>query len=237
MAKRMSPTARRHRLSEQEASHGAAHDTLETAQPISSRFPGRGRPTGRQPAASTRPEIDARLRARFRDGDPDAVRAVYSAYGRLVYTVAYRLLADRSLSEEATQQTFLKAWRASMHIDPSRELGPWLSTIARRVAIDLHRREATRSTASLDADISEHPELISMPTSAETVYETWEVRRAVSALPAEDQLVVRLQHFEGLTHSQIADRLGVPVGTVKSRSYRAHKRLTTDLGHVRSEPL
>ena len=186
--------------------------------------------------APTRTEIDHRVRARFREGDPDAVRAVYRAYGRLVYAIAYKLLADRSLSEEATQQTFLKAWRASMHIDPSRELGPWLSTIARRVAIDLHRREATRSTAPLDAVISGCPELVSMPTTAETVYETWEVRRAVSALPEEDQLVVRLQHFEGLTHAQIADRLGVPVGTVKSRSFRAHKRLATDLRAVRGEP-
>jgi RNA polymerase sigma factor (sigma-70 family) len=186
--------------------------------------------------APTRTEIDHRVRARFREGDPDAVRAVYSAYGRLVYAIAYKLLADRGLSEEATQHTFLKAWRASRQIDPSRELGPWLSTIARRVAIDLHRREAARSTAPLDAVISECPELISMPTTAETVYETWEVRRAVSALPEEDQLVVRLQHFEGLTHAQIADRLGVPVGTVKSRSFRAHKRLTRDLGHVRREP-
>jgi RNA polymerase sigma factor (sigma-70 family) len=158
---------------------------------------------------------------------------VYRAYGRLVYAVAYRLLADRSLSEEATQQTFLKAWRASARIDPSRELGPWLATIARRVAIDLHRREAKRSAAPLDEVAAEHPDLVSMPPTVETASDIWEVRRAVSALPAEDQQVVRLQHFEGLTHAQIAERLRVPVGTVKSRSFRAHKRLATDLAHVR----
>ncbi len=161
------------------------------------------------------------------------MRAVYRAYGRLVYAVAYRLLADRGLSEEATQQTFLKAWRASTQIDPSRELGPWLATIARRVAIDLHRREARRSATPLDAVTSDDPALVSMPVAVETASDIWEVRRAVSALPAEDQQVVRLQHFEGLTHVQIAERLGVPVGTVKSRSFRAHKRLATDLGHVR----
>jgi RNA polymerase sigma factor (sigma-70 family) len=179
------------------------------------------------------PPIDARVRARFGDGDPDAVRAVYRAYGRLVYAVAYRQLADRSLSEEATQQTFLKAWRASAGVDPSRELGPWLATIARRVAIDLHRREASRSAAPLDAVTSEDPALVSTPPTVETAYEISEVRRAVSALPAEDQQVVCLQHFEGLTHAQIARRLKVPIGTVKSRSFRAHKRLATDLRHVR----
>jgi RNA polymerase sigma factor (sigma-70 family) len=194
------------------------------------------RPAGRQPWARMRPEIDARVKQRFRDGDPDAVRAVYSAYGRLVYAVAYRLLADRSLSEEATQQTFVKAWRASTDVDPSRDLGPWLATIARRVAIDLHRREATRSAVSLDDVVSADPKLVSMPTPIETTYEIWEVRRAVSCLPPEDQLVVRLQHFEGLTHAQIAQRLGVPVGTVKSRSFRAHRRLATDLRLVRPEP-
>ena len=187
-------------------------------------------------ARARRPEIDVRVKERFRDGDPDAVRAVYNAYGRLVYAVAYRLLSDRSLSEEATQQTFVKAWRASAHVDPGRDLFPWLATIARRVAIDLYRREATRSAAPLDDAVSEHPKLVSMPISVETTHEIWEVRRAVSALPAEDQLIVRLQHFEGLTHAEIAQRLGVPIGTVKSRSFRAHKRLARDLRSLRPEP-
>jgi RNA polymerase sigma factor (sigma-70 family) len=202
---------------------------------VSSHFAGWGRVARRRPTASGPPAIDAQVRARFADGDPDAVRAVYRAYGRLVYAVAYRLLADRGLSEEATQQTFLKAWQASASVDPNRELGPWLATIARRVAIDLHRREARHSAAPLDEVTSEDPALVSMPMTVEAAYEIWEVRRAVSALPADDQQVARLQHFEGLTHAQIGERLGVPVGTVKSRSFRAHKRLATDLQHLRQE--
>jgi RNA polymerase sigma-70 factor (ECF subfamily) len=153
-----------------------------------------------------------------------------------VYAVAYRVLADRSLSEEATQQAFLKAWRGSKRIDPSRELGPWLATIARRVAIDVHRRETKRSEVPLDAVTPEDRALASMPATVETANDIWEVRRAVSALPIEDQQVVRLQHFGGLTHTQIAQRLGVAVGTVKSRSFRAHRRLETALRHVRYEP-
>ena len=173
------------------------------------------------------------IRARFRQGDPDAVRAVYRSHGRLVYAVAYKVLGDRSLAEEATQQTFVKAWRAAQSFDESRELGPWLAAIARRVAIDLHRREAVRAADPLEFVPADEPGLVSTPQSAEAVYDVWEVRQAVAQLPPDEQEVVRLQHLDGFTHVQIAERLGVAVGTVKSRSFRAHKRLATLLGHLR----
>jgi RNA polymerase sigma-70 factor, ECF subfamily len=179
--------------------------------------------------------VDARVRNRFRDGDADAVRAVYRAYARLVYAVAYKVLADRDLCEEATQQTFLKAWRAAASIDPDRELGPWLATIARRVAIDVYRREAHRAASPLEAIAPDDPALVSPPMAVEDAYHVWEVRRAVCALPEEEREVVRQQHFAGLTHAQIATQLGLPVGTVKSRSFRAHRRLAIELGHLREE--
>jgi RNA polymerase sigma factor (sigma-70 family) len=177
------------------------------------------------------------VRARFAEGDPEAVRAVYRAHGRLVYSIAHKVLGDRGLSEEATQLTFLKAWRAAASVDAGRELGPWLATIARRVAIDLYRRERLRGGSALESIAPDHPALSSAPVGVETVHEVWEVRRAVDALAEDEREVVRLQHFEGLTHVQIAERLGVAVGTVKSRSFRAHKRLAADLGHLRREPV
>jgi len=176
--------------------------------------------------------VDAHVRARFRDGDSDAVRIVFRAYGRLVYAVAYRVLGDQSLAEEATQQTFVKAWRAAASLDSARELEPWLATIARRVAIDLHRREARRAAQPLDSVPAEDPGLVSPPASADRVFEVWEVRRAVDALPEREREVVRLQHFEGLTHPQISARLGIALGTIKSRSFRAHQRLAAELGHL-----
>lgn len=185
-------------------------------------------PPRRQPSA-----FDARWRARFRDGDPDAVRAAYKTYGRLVYAVAHAILADRGLCEEATQQTFLNAWRAAATVDPARELGPWLATIARRVSIDIYRREAHRAVSPLEAVPADDSALVSPALAVEDVYELWEVRRAVSLLPDDEREVVRAQHFEGLTHGQIASRLGVAVGTVKSRSFRAHRRLASELGHLR----
>jgi RNA polymerase sigma-70 factor (ECF subfamily) len=177
--------------------------------------------------------VNRRVRRRFRDGDPEAVRLVYRAYGRLVYAVTYRVLGDRALSEEATQQTFLKAWRAAESLEESREMGPWLATIARRVAIDVSRSETHRSAAPLDSVAPGDPALRSEPETAAGAYDLWEVRQAVSELPAEEQEIVRLQHFEGLTHTEIAARLGLPAGTVKSRSFRAHKRLAAQLGHLR----
>ena len=160
---------------------------------------------------------------------------MYQAYGRLVYAVAYNVLADRGLCEDATQQTFLKAWRAAGSVDLDRELGPWLAAIAKRVAIDVYRREAHRAVIPLEAVAPDNPALVSPPVAAEDASDVWEVRRAVSALPEEEREVVRHQHFDGLTHAQIATRLGIPVGTVKSRSFRAHRRLAAELGHVREQ--
>jgi len=203
-----------------------------------------GTPTPGEPLSSTaaagataaptiRPPLDRELRARFRRGDPDAVRAIYRSYGKLVFAVAYRVLGDRGLAEEATQQAFVKAWRAAASFDERRELGPWLATIARRVAIDLHRHEAVRAADALDSVNPGDPALVSSPESAEAIYDIWEVRQAVEQLPSDEQEVVRLQHFDGLTHVEIAEQVGIAVGTVKSRSFRAHKRLATVLGHLR----
>lgn len=168
---------------------------------------------------------------RFRDGDPDAVRAVYRDFGRLVFAAAFRTLGDRDLAEEATQETFVRAWRAAATFDPSRELGPWLATIARRVAIDLHRRESRRPHESLDA-----AEGAAVPSRVEQALDAWEVRDAIEELAPDERLVVKLQHLEGLSHGEIAERLAIPIGTVKSRSHRAHRHLAARLGHLRESP-
>jgi len=172
---------------------------------------------------------------RFRDGDTDAVQAVYREYGRLVYAVAHKVLGNKTLAEDATQQAFVQAWKAASSFDPSRDLGPWLATIARRAAIDVHRRESRRAAQALDDVAAGHPAVVTMPPSAEQAYDVWEVRRAIDELPPDEREVVRLQHLDGLTHAEVAERLDVPVGTVKSRSFRAHKRLAGRLGYLRED--
>ena len=160
---------------------------------------------------------------------------MYRSYGRTVFAVAYRMLGDRSLAEEATQQTFVQAWKAAARFDSARELGPWLTTITRRVAIDVYRRESRRLAAPLESVAPDDPAVVTQPLGIDQLSDAWEVRRAVDDLPVDEHEVVRLQHVEGFTHAEIAERLGVPIGTVKSRSHRAHQRLAVRLGHLRGE--
>jgi RNA polymerase sigma factor (sigma-70 family) len=174
--------------------------------------------------------VDSDVASRFVSGDAEAVRAVYRDYGRMVNCVAFKVLGDRSLAEEATQQAFVQAWRGASNFDPTRDLGPWLATIARRAAIDIFRRESRKEHDLLeDGDAA----VVQLPMSAERIYDIWEVRRAIDTLAPEDASVVRLQHLEGMTHTEIAEQLAIPVGTVKSRSFRAHRRLAALLGHLR----
>jgi RNA polymerase sigma-70 factor (ECF subfamily) len=179
---------------------------------------------------------DAGLAARFAAGDPDTIRVVYQRYGRLVYSVAYKVLGDAGLAEDATQQTFLQAWRGAGTYDPSRALGAWLAGIARRAAIDVYRRDRRhRGVESIDTADSADPALVTTPPSVEQISDVWEVRRALEQLPDQDRELIRLQHYAELTQSEIADELAIPLGTVKSRSFRAHRRLAGLLGHLRSE--
>ncbi|HEY4610601.1 MAG TPA: RNA polymerase sigma factor [Ilumatobacteraceae bacterium] len=177
--------------------------------------------------------LDRDVVERFRAGDEDAVRELYRHYGRLVFTVAFRILGNRQLAEDATQQSFLQAWRASSSFDADRDMAPWLATITRRVAIDLQRSEIRRPSTSLETASADDPALVSLPPSAEAVWETWQVRQAIDDLPADERDVVRLQHVQGHTHAEIAEKLGLPLGTVKSRSSRAHQHLAHRLKHLR----
>jgi RNA polymerase sigma-70 factor (ECF subfamily) len=177
--------------------------------------------------------IDRATVERFRTGDEAAVRDVYRAYSGVVWGVSMRILRDRSLSDEATQQSFLQAWRSAGAFDADRELGPWLVTIAKRVAIDIYRREQRRPTSALDDAAPDHPALVTMPPSEDQAWQVWQVRQAIDTLGPDEREIVRMQHLDGFTHSEIAEQLGVALGTVKSRSFRAHKTLATRLAHLR----
>lgn len=170
---------------------------------------------------------------KFRAGDDNAVRALYQHYGRLVFTVAVRILGDRQLAEDATQQAFLQAWRAASTFDSDKDPAPWLATITRRVAIDMQRSAARRPATSLEITSADEPALVSLPPSAEAVWETWQVRAAIDSLQPEEREVIRLQHIEGHSQSEIAAQLGLAIGTVKSRSFRAHQHLANRLKHLR----
>ncbi len=177
--------------------------------------------------------LDPAVVERFRSGDEGAVRQVYRAYSGMVHSIARRVLHDQGLADEATQQTFLQAWRSASTFEGGREPGPWLATIARRVAIDIYRREQRRPASRLD-DV--HPgtaALATLPPNPEQAWEAAQVRLAIDSLGPDERMVVRLQHLDGLTHAEIAERLGIALGTVKSRSFRAHRALAARLAHLR----
>lgn len=169
-----------------------------------------------------------RLMRRFRDGDPAAVAELYALFGRSVFAVGFRALGDRGLAEEVVQQTFLQAWRAAARFDPQLDPGPWLYAIARRVSVDLHRRERRHDAVERD-----EPEVAVLSPSFEGVWEAWQVRTALERVPADERSVLRATYYLGLTHEETAERLGIPLGTVKSRSHRAHQRLADLLGGMR----
>jgi RNA polymerase sigma factor (sigma-70 family) len=159
---------------------------------------------------------------RFVRGDRAMVREIYREYGRGVYAVGYRVLRDHGLAEEAVQTTLLNAWRGADTFEIGRDLGPWLYAIARRSAIDIYRREQRhRSRALFEADV------VVLPESLDETWQVWQVQLALRRLPDEELEVIRCTHFLGMTHEQTAEHLEVPVGTVKSRSHRAYRRLAS----------
>lgn len=148
-----------------------------------------------------------------------------------MHTVAMSILHNREMAADATQQTFVKAWQNASSFDPNREFGPWIYAIARNTAIDILRAEARRESLSASGDVdSTH-----LPAGIESAWEAFEVRLALDQLPEEERIVIRLTHLEGYTHTQVAENLGIAVGTVKSRSHRAHQRLATLLKHLVEE--
>lgn len=153
------------------------------------------------------------------------MKAVYERFRGPVFAIGMSVLHDHGLAADATQQTFVKAWQAATTYDPSRELAPWIYAIARRTAIDIYRKQS-RSIASEDVDTP------TLPPALDTIWEVFEVRSALDRLPDDERRVVKLSHFDGLTHSEIAEHMGIPIGTVKSRSHRAHQRLLELLRHL-----
>jgi RNA polymerase sigma-70 factor, ECF subfamily len=182
-------------------------------------------------------EIDETTLARgLRDADPDAIRLVVARYSPSLRTISRALLADHQAADDAVQQTFVRAWRAADRVDPARSLGGWLGTICRRVCIDVYRRNrraagAVTVTGEVEAG-ADRADLTSGAVETDAVGTT--VRRAIDRLPAGEQTVVRHAYFDGWSYPEIADRLDLPLGTVKSRAHRAHRRLARTLAPLAS---
>lgn len=172
-------------------------------------------------------ETDAALAGGIARGEPGALAEAYAAYGALLHGMALRVLADAQLAEECTQDAFVTLWRRAADYDPSRaRLGTWLVAIARTRALELARRRARRPV-ELTGDAGRDG-VAGAPDPSDAAARSDDAQRvagALAELPAEQLAVVRLAYFDGLTHAEIADRLALPLGTVKGRLRLALERL------------
>jgi RNA polymerase sigma-70 factor (ECF subfamily) len=200
-------------------------------------------PTAADPPAADPPtgggELPADVLRRFAAGDETAFAQVYERYAGPMFTVALRALGRRDLAADVVQQAFLQAWRAAATVSPDAPIAPWLFTITRRCAIDAWRKESRHDAVDTSSSEVDHGSSAGPGISGpgmESVWEAWQVRSALTQLTADERAVVKLAYVEGLSQSQIAGHLGLPLGTVKSRSSRAHRRLSQLLSHLAPEP-
>jgi RNA polymerase sigma-70 factor, ECF subfamily len=174
---------------------------------------------------------DSNLARRLKARDADVIGELYDRYGRLVYTVILRIVRDHAVAEDLVQESFLRVWSRAQGFDADRgALGPWILTVARNQALDYIRSVQGRVWKGMVSADSDHPR----------VFKDWEgdllegvqleqVRSALSRLNENQRTVIELAYFEGLSHSEMAERIHQPLGTVKTWIRTALKTLRDEL--------
>ena len=203
---------------------------------------------------TTSNESDVDLVARLAAGDATALAQLYDRHADAVFRVAFRRLGDRQLAEEVLQDTYLTLWNRAELFDPAAgSLIAWLSTIARNRAIDRHRARLRRSAfpmglawSSDDGDPDSAERVLGAGTlltsgmgrasddpqgAVDQAERRAEIGAALGSLPELEREVLRLAYYEELSQTEIATRLGWPLGTVKTRTRRALYRLRAALTH------
>ena len=167
---------------------------------------------------------DAAQLAAVANGSSEAFRAVYDRYGRMVHAIAFRILQDSQLAEECVQDVFVEVWRHAKRYDPARARpSTWLCAIARNRALDAVRSRGRRPVPQADIELSgSAPDSVDVLAAAD---EAVHVAEAMATLQPAQLEVLQLAYFDGLSHSEIAARLALPLGTVKSRLRLALDRL------------
>jgi len=173
---------------------------------------------------------DAELVRRLGDADGAALSALYKRFGRPCYSLARRICADEGLAEDVVQEAFLALWRDPTRFDPSRgDFATWLLTLIHHRAVDAVRKEATarrRMVAAPEAGEDWSPtSLPGADAAAMARVAAGQVRAALHRLPVEQRRFLELTYFGGHTQHEIAVLTGVPLGTVKSRTFAAVQRL------------
>jgi RNA polymerase sigma-70 factor (ECF subfamily) len=163
--------------------------------------------------------------------DERALAELYDRFGRVAYGVALRVLRDEALAEDAVQEAFLAVWRSAPKFEPQRaKAGTWLLTFVHRRAVDLVRREQRRRADPLEG--APEPATETTDLEADVRDRRRRVQDALAQLPTDQRQALELAYYGGLTQSELAERLGVPLGTIKSRMFAGLSRLRTLLGDI-----
>jgi RNA polymerase sigma-70 factor (ECF subfamily) len=171
---------------------------------------------------------DAELIHLVAGGDRPAFEELHRRYARSVLGIALRRIGDRGRAEDATQDTFTSLWRFAGRFDPGRgAAASWIFTVARNAITDGLRRRP-------DPTVETPPDVASPgpgpADAAEAEWASWRVHRALETLPEHERSLIELAYWSGLSQSEIADYLSLPLGTVKTRTRAALRRLADELG-------
>ncbi len=181
---------------------------------------------------------DSELARRLQRREPEAMADLYDRYGRLVYTIIYAVVRDTGVAEDLVQETFLRIWNRVNGFDPDRgALGPWLLAVARNRAIDYIRSARARMDRNLlELDFFERAEhgspanFVDMERDVLHADSARRIKAAMATLNQNQQKVIELAYYEGLSQTEMAARLGQPLGTVKTWVRTALKHLKEELG-------
>ena len=179
-------------------------------------------------------EGDAELVKRLQKRDPQALGELYDRYGRLAYSLIYRIVRDAGIAEDLVQETFLRVWNRVQGFDGDRgALGGWLLAVARNRAIDYTRSVAGRMSNAVELEENAHPSLyLDLEKEVLNSDQARRLRKAMEKLNANQRSAIELAYFEGLSQTEMAERLGQPLGTVKTWVRTALKHLREELSAV-----
>jgi len=177
---------------------------------------------------------DADLVARLQRRDAQALAELYDRYGRLVYALILRIVRDTGIAEDLVQETFLRVWNRVHAFDSQKgSIGPWLLAVARNRAIDYLRSAGGRERNAFEFEETDHPSLYTdMEKDILRSDKARVVKAALEKLSANQRQVIELAYFEGLSQTEMAERMGQPLGTVKTWVRTALKHLRDELGEA-----
>lgn len=177
-------------------------------------------------------EDDREVVERLKRREPEAMTELYDRYGKLAYALIYRVVRDVGVAEDLVQETFLRVWNRAQGFDGERgALGPWLLAVARNRAIDYVRSASGRmSRNSFELAETEHPSaFVNFEADILSQDQARRVRGALGKLNENQRHVIELAYFEGLSQTEMAERMGQPLGTVKTWVRTALKNLREEL--------